>query len=191
MKFGIANILTLSRLLLTPVFVGLFLAGYGFLAFVVFCFASFTDLIDGSVARFFKEASKNGAILDPIADKVLMESGFFLLALYGVIPWWFFGLAFFRDVMIVSGILFLQMKSAPLPYRALSTSKFATLLQMVVVILGLWAWWKGMSSVSFSAWRTYLIFTTTFFIALSGAQYVRIGFASLKNAKKYKSAQNG
>lgn len=86
MKFHLANILTLSRLVLVPVFLACFIFKFYFIAFLTFTIASFTDLVDGSVARMMKQHSQLGALLDPIADKLLMITAFSCLVSVRFIP---------------------------------------------------------------------------------------------------------
>lgn len=178
MTLSIANILTSLRLLLTPVFIALFVSGYREEALVVFCIAGFTDLIDGTAARIFGQPSKGGALLDPIADKFLVQSSFALLFSVGIIPWWFFTLALSRDVIIVAGIIYLEKKKRPLPYRPLWISKFATLFQLGVAVLGLFIWWK-FGGETVRAWHWNLVLFTAMLIILSGVQYIRMGIRIL------------
>jgi cardiolipin synthase len=76
---GLANWLTTLRILLNPVFVTLLVYRRVGEAFVVFCLASFTDLLDGYIARSRGSQSRLGAFLDPVADKLLLTSAFVTL----------------------------------------------------------------------------------------------------------------
>ena len=84
MIITLANMLTLSRLVLVPFFIAAFVAGEMGWAFAIFCIAGATDLIDGTVARKFSRPTRWGAIVDPIADKCLVQSCFISLAVVGV-----------------------------------------------------------------------------------------------------------
>ena len=183
MTFTVANILTLARLVLAPIFVVAFVFGRQELAFILFCVAGFTDLIDGSVARLLKQHSKGGAILDPLADKLLMQSCFFLLYFSELLPLWFFLLAFCRDATIVCGIIYLERKKAELPYRPLWVSKVATLFQLAVAVFGLLRWWTpGLTpaGIELFSWHLWAITAAAIFIVISGLQYVRMGFDILR-----------
>lgn len=183
MRFGPADYLTFSRLVLTPFFVVLFVMGLKLPAFIVFCVASFTDLIDGTVARLYGQSSKTGALLDPIADKFLMQSCFLLLLISGYIPIWFYLMALARDILIVSGILYLEMKKVVLPYRAIWPSKVATLSQMTVAVLALLRWWVPFSATTaydILWWQTAVMIGTAALIVVSGAQYVVMGIGILR-----------
>ena len=84
MKLKIPNILTIGRIILVPIFIFTFyLPGAlgDWLPFLIFVLASFTDFLDGVLARFYKEESKLGELLDPIADKIIVASALILLVM--------------------------------------------------------------------------------------------------------------
>ena len=84
MKFKIPNILTIGRIIIVPFFViSFFLPGfYGeIIPFLLFILASFTDFLDGLLARLYKEESKLGELLDPIADKIIVSTALILLVM--------------------------------------------------------------------------------------------------------------
>jgi len=76
---GLANWLTLLRILLIPVFVSLLVYRRPGAALIVFGTAAMTDLLDGWVARRWKDESTLGAFLDPMADKLLLTASFITL----------------------------------------------------------------------------------------------------------------
>ena len=88
MKIKIPNYLTIGRIIIVPIFVFTFyLPGfYGdVIPFALFVIASFTDFLDGLLARMFKEESKLGELLDPIADKIIVATALILLVMDGTI----------------------------------------------------------------------------------------------------------
>ena len=88
MKFKIPNILTIGRIIIVPIFVlTFFLPGFfgDLIPFFLFVLASFTDYLDGLLARIFKEESKLGELLDPSADKILVSTALLLLIMNGAI----------------------------------------------------------------------------------------------------------
>jgi len=88
MNFRIPNILTIGRIIIVPFFViSFFLPGfYGeIIPFLLFILASFTDFLDGLLARLYKEESKLGELLDPIADKIIVSTALILLVMKGTI----------------------------------------------------------------------------------------------------------
>ena len=88
MKIKIPNILTIGRIILVPIFVITFYIP-GFLGdlipFFIFLLASFTDFLDGLLARLYKEESKLGELLDPIADKIIVAAALVLLVMNNII----------------------------------------------------------------------------------------------------------
>lgn len=96
------NLVTAARIGLTP-FIGLAVARDDFpLAFPLFLAAALSDLADGWLARRFHWTSRAGAILDPIADKLLAATIFLALAVSGAIPAWFAALVLARDLFILA-----------------------------------------------------------------------------------------
>ena len=80
MKIKIPNILTIGRIIIVPILF-LFLytwSGRRLSSFLSFAIASFTDFLDGLIARLYKEESKLGELLDPIADKILVAAALFI-----------------------------------------------------------------------------------------------------------------
>ncbi|RKT10811.1 CDP-diacylglycerol--glycerol-3-phosphate 3-phosphatidyltransferase [Streptomyces sp. 1114.5] len=92
--WNIANVLTMVRVLLVPVFVALLFAGGGHdpkwrsVAWAAFAIAMITDLFDGEIARRKGLVTDFGKIADPIADKAIMGSALIGLSLLGDLPWW-------------------------------------------------------------------------------------------------------
>lgn len=91
---NIANILTVTRLILVPVFLLAFFWGEGhstgwrMVAFVVFAVGSFTDFVDGHLARKYGLVTDFGKVVDPIADKALTGAALFGLSILAELPWW-------------------------------------------------------------------------------------------------------
>ena len=84
MKLKIPNILTIGRIILVPIFILTFyLPGAlgDWIPFFIFVLASFTDFLDGLLARLYKEESRLGELLDPIADKIIVASALVLLTM--------------------------------------------------------------------------------------------------------------
>lgn len=91
---NIANILTVTRLVLVPVFLmtlfagGAHSTGWRMVAFLVFAVGSITDFIDGHLARKYGLVTDFGKVVDPIADKALTGAALFGLSILGELPWW-------------------------------------------------------------------------------------------------------
>jgi CDP-diacylglycerol---glycerol-3-phosphate 3-phosphatidyltransferase len=101
---NLANILTLLRLVLVPIFLLALFAGGGhetagrIVAFVIFALAVSTDRLDGLLARNYGMATEFGAFVDPIADKTLIGSALIGLSMLGDLPWWVTALILTREL---------------------------------------------------------------------------------------------
>tara|TARA_B100001996_G_scaffold347369_1_gene304857 strand:- start:689 stop:1276 length:588 start_codon:yes stop_codon:yes gene_type:complete len=139
MKIKIPNILTIGRIIIVPVFVvSFFLPGfYGdLIPFFLFVFASFTDYLDGLLARMFKEESKLGELLDPIADKILVSSALILLVMNGTIKNYevIAAIIILTREILISGLReFLAKISVAIPVTSLA--KLKTVLQMLAIAI--------------------------------------------------------
>lgn len=100
---NIANILTILRLFLVPVFIYLIRIenqSYQMLAFIVFLLASFTDFLDGYLARRLNLITNFGKLLDPLADKILVFAALFALSDKGIISSDFILIVLSRDLFM-------------------------------------------------------------------------------------------
>lgn len=101
------NALTVLRLILIPVFVGLMLVeaddGYSWPAAIVFGTAGITDQLDGWLARRWSVESAFGKVADPLADRLMIDAAVILLWLAGRLPWPALALIVGRDFMLVAG----------------------------------------------------------------------------------------
>ncbi|MGC9022478.1 MAG: CDP-alcohol phosphatidyltransferase family protein, partial [Dissulfurimicrobium sp.] len=85
---NIPNLFTLIRIVLIPILIIFLINGRFFEALIVFSLAGVTDALDGLIARMLRQKTKIGAILDPIADKLLLTSSYVTLAVVGRLPNW-------------------------------------------------------------------------------------------------------
>ena len=107
--FTLANKITISRLLLVPVFtICLVYRRPGF-ALALFIMASLADALDGYLARSRRERTFLGAMLDPMADKLLMFSAYVMMGINGLIPPWLSIVVISRDILISIGYLSLYI----------------------------------------------------------------------------------
>lgn len=106
-KMNLPNKITMLRIILVPFFV-VFMALPSdlmwpyFVAFGIYLIAAITDFIDGAIARKKGIVTKFGKIMDPLADKLVVSSGFIMLAGVGVIPAWIACIVIFRDFFVNS-----------------------------------------------------------------------------------------
>jgi cardiolipin synthase (CMP-forming) len=131
---NLPNLISLGRLLLVPLAISLILDGRYWAAFWVFVVAGISDALDGFIAKRFDRRTRLGALLDPLADKVLLVSVYVTLGIAGQIWTWLVVLVVFRDIMIVGGFLLIQAIAAlPKPTHPLFISKVNTGVQVVMV----------------------------------------------------------
>jgi cardiolipin synthase len=97
------NFLTLLRIIAIPIFLIFLAEGNHAAAFMLFLAAGVTDTVDGAVARLTNSRSDLGAVLDPMADKLLLLSSFIVLGYNGAIASWLVVLVVVRDVIVVLG----------------------------------------------------------------------------------------
>ena len=139
MKLKIPNILTIGRIIIVPIFVmAFFIPGFfgDLIPFFLFVLASFTDYLDGLLARIFKEESKLGELLDPIADKILVAAALILLVMNGTIKNYevIAAIIILTREILISGLReFLAKGKIKLPVSSLA--KLKTVLQMVSIAL--------------------------------------------------------
>src|SRR5438132_13309320 len=131
---NLPNLISLGRLLLVPLAISLILDGNYSAAFWILVVAGFSDALDGFIAKRFDRRTRLGALLDPLADKVLLVSVYVTLGIAGQIWTWLVVLVVFRDVMIIGGFLLVQAITAmPKPTHPLFISKVNTGVQVAMV----------------------------------------------------------
>jgi len=163
------NLITFMRLALAPFLILVLKDGHYLEALQVFLLAGFSDALDGFIAKRFGFVSQLGAILDPLADKVLLVSAYVMLALQGLVPFWLVLAVTFRDALIVAGYLIYTSLYGPVQMRPSALSKLNTFLQIVLVIFLL-----SEQAFLFHApyLQLWLIFGVLATIIASGAHYL-------------------
>ena len=175
---GLANWLTVLRILLVPVFVTLLVYRKPGPAIIVFAAAALTDLLDGWVARHHGLQSRLGAFLDPLADKILLTASFVMLAVLKVIPFWFTAVVLSRDAFLALGTLLIHMVGARVYPRPTWAGKAATFFQIVTVLVGLVGYYWGARRMPMT-----LLWLAASFTLLSGLQYLVQGMRFLNAAQ--------
>jgi CDP-diacylglycerol---glycerol-3-phosphate 3-phosphatidyltransferase len=165
---NIANILTVARILLVPVFVVcLFAGGTGWrlAALTVFVVASVTDLLDGRLARSRGLVTDFGKIADPIADKALTGAALISLSVLGELPGWVTALILIREVG-VTVLRFVVIRRGVI--AASQGGKLKTLLQVAAICLYILP-----ASLSPPAWVREVVMAVAVVVTLvTGADYV-------------------
>ncbi len=174
------NRVTVFRIILVPVFVLAVYYQHFNLALGVFVLASISDALDGYLARTRNEKTKLGAVLDPIADKMLIISAFVSLSVIttGVpyhlqMPGYVPIIIISRDVLILTGVAVIYLVSGRIDIRPTNLSKATTFFQMLTIVLVLIRF-----DHSKWIWNAAVILTL-----LSGFDYVRIASRSF-NGKR-------
>lgn len=173
---GLANWLTVLRILLIPVFVVLLVYRKPGAALVVFAVAALTDLLDGYVARRRGRESRLGAFLDPMADKALLIASFATLTYLRVLPAWIMILVVSRDAILMLGALLIHMIGGRIYPRPTIFGKLATFFQILTVLFGLLTRYFGFKQPL--ALRT-VIWIAAIFTVTSGLQYIVRGMRYL------------
>jgi cardiolipin synthase len=176
---NLPNILTLTRVLLIPVFVILIINKLFEWALFTFAIAGITDAIDGLMARITHQRTELGAYLDPIADKLLLFAAFISLAIVEFIPSWLVVIVITRDVIILVGFLVMVLTSYHPKINPSLLSKATTVFQIVTVLLVLMA---GYSTV-FKELSMIAIYGTAVITILSGSHYIYLGTRILNEEK--------
>jgi len=140
--FTLANQVTLGRLLLVPVIVILVIYGHDGWALVAFAVAGLTDALDGLIARWSGQRTNLGALLDPMADKLLLVSMFVVLTLPGLdlanqFPVWLTVLVISRDVIIVVTVAVVNLAVERFTFYPSMFGKVATFVYITTVTMAL------------------------------------------------------
>jgi len=177
----LANRITIVRLVLIPVFAVLVMGytredqWYRIAALVTFAVAAASDGLDGFVARAYNQKTKLGAVLDPLADKLMVNIAFVFLAVNRQflipIPAWFPVIILSRDVIIVLGSYLINEFFGPVRVRPRITGKLTTVLQMATII-----------AVLLELRFTYELIVATLVIAvISFFDYLYVGIRQIGN----------
>lgn len=171
------NILSISRILLVPLFLVMATQGNAFGALAVFLLAGSTDLLDGFIARQWHQRTKIGALLDPAADKLLATPSFIVLSLPSLnlpntIPMWLTISVISRDVLIGTGTLVAFKLRGQKRFDPSIFGKASTACQFSVIFFVLLFNYAQISPPYLSS----LYFATLLFTLISGIHYVAIGF---------------
>jgi cardiolipin synthase len=129
----IPNLITLARILLTPLFIIFLIQGRHRQALIIFIAAGVSDLADGLIARWWQQKSRLGSYLDPLADKLLMSASFVTLGISHAIPSWLTVVVISRDIILGLGSLILRLADYPLVIRPSLAGKWTTTFQLLTV----------------------------------------------------------
>ena len=171
-----ANQLTILRIIFVPVFMIFLTEGDMGWALAVFVAAGLTDVLDGIIARRYGQKTSIGAVLDPIADKLLMTTSVIVLSLpqmgfHNTIPKWLMILVISRDLFILLVSLVIVLMVGWRVFRPTAYGKASTVLQVGTVLAVLYANWLQADIPELRI----LFFLTGFMTAFSGLHYLITG----------------
>ena len=186
-RLTIPNLITLFRIILTPLFIIFLIQGNYRKALVVFVLAGVSDLADGLIARTWHQKSRLGSYLDPLADKLLMAASFVTLSVYHQIPSWLTVLVLSRDVVLAVGVVIFRLADIPLVIRPSLAGKWTTTFQLTtvgfVLMSKIWAFPPLVLPVFF--WVTGVLTT------ISGLQYFYRGIKQTNMFQGNGAKENG
>lgn len=177
---NVPNLISVARILLTPLFVFSLINGQHATAFAVLVAAGATDLLDGFAARQLKQRTRIGFWLDPAADKLMITAAFVALTLPALaapfhLPVWLTAVVIGRDLMLAIGAAVVILVRGSRIFPPSLAGKFSTVFQVLTV----WATtfvlaWGGPAS-----WLPPLYLLTAALTCFSGGLYMLAGFRML------------
>ena len=177
MSMNLPNKLTMFRVVLIPVFIVVLMSGLiaepasRYIAVVIFCVASFTDYLDGHIARKYNLVTNFGKFMDPLADKLLVSAAMICMIELGMLPAWVVIIIISRE-FIITGFRLIAAEGG-LVIAASWWGKIKTVTQMAMIILML----LGVNKVI----GTILVVLSTIFTVVSGVDYIVKNISVLKN----------
>lgn len=177
MSMNLPNKLTIFRVILIPVFIIALMSGIipepvnRYVGVVIFCVASFTDYLDGHIARKYNLVTNFGKFMDPLADKLLVSSALICMIELGFLPALIVIIIISRE-FIITGFRLIAAEGG-LVIAASWWGKIKTVTQMLMIILVL----LGVGGII----GNILIILATVFTVISGVDYIVKNIGVLKN----------
>lgn len=168
---NLANRITISRIILTPLFIMAIVYGKTAIALLIFTMAAISDGLDGFIARTLKQKTVLGTILDPLADKILLISAFICLAMaknlpdHIRLPPYVPIVVISRDAIIVLGSIIIHVLKGDIKIEPSVWGKLTTFFQMMTIVSILIQF-----RYSQLIWSTAVLFTV-----ISGIDYMLKG----------------
>ena len=181
---NIPNFISIFRIILAVPVVFYLLRHEYSMAFAIFLVACVSDLADGYIARRYHWESQLGGWLDPVGDKILLNSVYLALwSMNVIIPGWLLVCIIARDVMIVGGVFYYYYRIEKITAHPTLISKINTLMQLVLVLFIL----IHKSFPALAAGTALEVINATMYIVVgltlvSGAWYVVIGMRRMRRA---------
>jgi cardiolipin synthase len=190
--FNVPNLITLVRVVLTPVFLWLLLDGRLWAAFAVLVVAGTTDVLDGFAARLWGLKTKTGLWFDPAADKILLTTAFVALTLPAVagrfaLPLWLTATVIGRDVFIALGSAIIVLTKGLRPFYPTVFGKVSTVCQVFAV-------WGGLLAACLRVVHPVLdalYIVTAASTCVSGVHYTFLGIRMMAGPRTSKAGSAG
>ena len=177
MSMNLPNKLTMFRVILIPGFIIVLMAGVfseplnRYIGVAVFCIASFTDYLDGNIARKYNLVTNFGKFMDPLADKLLVSSALICMIELGMLPAWIVIIIISRE-FIITGFRLIAVENGVV-IAASWWGKIKTVMQMAMIIVVM----LGINDLI----GMVLIALATIFTVISGVDYIVKNIGVLKN----------
>ncbi|MCI5898302.1 MAG: CDP-diacylglycerol--glycerol-3-phosphate 3-phosphatidyltransferase [Anaerovoracaceae bacterium] len=166
---NLPNKLTILRVLLIPVFIVLLMNGYYYWSGIVFLLASFTDMLDGQIARKYNLITNFGKIMDPLADKLLVTSALICLVELGEIAGWMVIIILARE-FIITGLRAVAAGEGII-IAAGKSGKLKTILQMTALTVILLRDWPFALFTDFPV-GNIILWAAVIMTVYSGIEYI-------------------
>lgn len=170
----LANAFTVLRIVLIPIFAWLWYRGENERALWVFAVAAATDILDGFLARWLNQKSALGALLDPMADKLLVFVALIVGLLLGQVPVWLAAVIIARDTLLAIGAVAFSTRwkrlHGPAQWRPTRIGKYAMFMQTVSIVSLIIDSTLGPSGLR--AYVEVAMVWTAVLTIVAGAQYV-------------------
>ena len=164
---NLPNKLTIARIIAVPFFIAAYYLEWHLVAFIIFVAASFTDMLDGKIARKYNLVTDFGKFMDPLADKVLVYSAFCLMV-PDPVPGWMLIIILARE-FLVAGVRTVAASEGIVIAAAMS-GKIKTVLQMIAVCMLLIA--PVINAAWFLTLSKVVLWAALVMTVVSGVQYV-------------------
>ena len=176
---NLPNILTLIRMFLVPLFVGVFYCEEGMRVYsaLIFIVASLTDVLDGYLARKLNMSTKWGQLMDPLADKCMQLAVILTLFSVRLVPAWFLIILVLKELMLICGGIFLYSKKTYV--KANHAGKLNTVFLFLVMTLLLLL--PSMNGTI----KNILLGISAALTLLAGITYLYLYFVQNQSFKKY------
>ncbi len=176
--WNVPNVLTMMRLALIPVFVALHAMGYEKWALAVFCAASFTDWLDGFIARKYHLITDFGKLMDPLADKLMVCTALVMQGLNGTFPVIAILIVVIKELVMIWGSSYMLAHDV-----VVYANLWGKLAQCSFILALVLSFWHGdFSAMHFPIDRVFLWIAVA--IALFAlVDYARASIATLKTLK--------